>query len=152
MDFCQRFYLSTLHSVEPQLLSLPDHGNPYQGGGHLFALSLGSLPSPVLSLPLSAASECCGHGCNGSKSFGPEGISLFLEIELKSTSHCTTPILFLCHSVWTLSRECGLSHLQKIQNEKGQWMRKIWEMVTELRFATISRCENIDQLERWIFK
>ena len=63
--------------MEPLLLSLPDHGNPYQGGGHLFALSLGSLPFPVLSLPLSAASECCGHGCNGPKSFGAEGISLF---------------------------------------------------------------------------
>ena len=98
MDFCQRFCLSTIHSVKAQLLSLPDHENPYQGGSHLSALSLESLPSPVLSLPLSAASECCGHGCNGSKSFWAEGISLFLERELKITSHCTTPILFLCHS------------------------------------------------------
>ena len=52
----------------------------------LSPLSLGflSLPSPVLPLPLSVISECCGHGRDGSKRFGARGITLCLELELKT--------------------------------------------------------------------
>lgn len=92
-------------------------------------LSLGfrSLPSSLLFLPLSAASECCGNGEGGSKSLLAEGINFMFAVTTEGYNwkvfpHNKTPWLLLHWSIKPCLRTVRITFAKDTKREEVAMM------------------------------